>query len=131
MSEPEIENEVVRETHLRDYLRILLKRKNTVILAFLVVFFFVLMKTITSVPLYSAATSVLIEKSEPNPIMSNYSYTPFDPDFLATQSHIIKSTSVAQKVVRLLDLENSYDSFSKQHGKPHAIFESVTGWGSS
>lgn len=131
MIETEIENEVGRETHLRDYLRVVLKRKYTVLLVFIIVFTAVFIKTITSIPLYSAATSVLIEKSEPNLIMSNYSYSPFDPEFLATQSHIIKSTSVAQKVVRLLDLEKAYDSFSKQHGKPLAFIESITAWGSS
>jgi polysaccharide biosynthesis transport protein len=127
----ETETEFEKPVHLRDYLRTVQKRKYTVLLVFVVVFTVVLIKTLTDTPQYSASTQVLIEKSDPTPILSNYAYSPFDPEFLETQSHIIKSTPVAQKVVRLLDLEKSYDSFSRQQGLSLPFFESILGWGTS
>ncbi|MDX9787063.1 MAG: polysaccharide biosynthesis tyrosine autokinase [Desulfobacterales bacterium] len=120
--------ETEKEAHLRDYLRVVLKRKNTILAVFIIVFTAVLIKTYSDTPLYKASATVLIEKSEPTQIITNYAYTPFDPEFLETQSHIIKSTSVAEKVVRLLDLEKSYDSFSRQHAKRLPVVDSVKTW---
>ena len=104
-----------RETHLRDYLRILRKRMKIIVLVFGIVFVVSAVKTFTTTPIYSASTKVLIEKTEPGDILSNYGYVSYDPEFLATQSHIITSMPVAQKVVALLNLEKTYDTFTSQH----------------
>lgn len=123
-----METETEKEIHLRDYLRIIRKRKNMVFVFFIVTVTVMLIKTYTVTPLYSAAANVLIEKSEPNPITINYAYSPYDPEFLETQSHIIKSTPVAKKVVALLGLEKSYDSFSREHGIPLPVFDYILSW---
>ena len=64
-------------------------------------------------------------------MMMNYAYVSYDPEFLTTQSHIIKSASVAEKVVDLLNLEKTYDTFMDQHEKGFSIAQSLTGWISS
>ena len=103
-----------REIHLRDYLKIIHKRRYTVFTFFLIVFVVVLIGTLSSTPLYEASTKILIEKVEPYnlPMMYPY-YTPYDPEFYETQYQLIKSKSVAQKVVEMLSLERTYESYFK------------------
>jgi capsular exopolysaccharide synthesis family protein len=103
-----------KEIHLRDYLRIIHKRRYTVYTFFLIVFLVVLIGTLSSTPLYRASTKVLIERVEPyNLTMMSPYYSAYDPEFYETQYQLIKSTSVAQKVVNMLSLENTYESFFK------------------
>jgi succinoglycan biosynthesis transport protein ExoP len=101
-----------REIHLRDYLRIIYKRRYTVYTFFAVVFIIVLIGTLSATPVYLASTKVLIEKVEPyNLTMMAPYYSAYDPDFYETQYQLIKSTSVAKKVVTMLALENTYGSY--------------------
>ncbi len=103
-----------REIHLRDYLRVISKRRYTVYTFFTVVFIVVLIGTLSSTAIYKASTKVLIERVEPsNLTMMNPYYTAYDPEFYETQYQLIKSTSVAQKVVKMLALENTYESYFK------------------
>ena len=103
-----------REIHLRDYLRVISKRRYTVYTFFAVVFIVVLIGTLSSTAIYKASTKVLIERVEPsNLTMMNPYYTAYDPEFYETQYQLIKSTSVAQKVVKMLALENTYESYFK------------------
>ena len=103
-----------REIHLRDYLRVINKRRYTVYTFFTVVFIVVLIGTLSSTAIYKASTKVLIERVEPsNLTMMNPYYTAYDPEFYETQYQLIKSTSVAQKVVKMLALENTYESYFK------------------
>ena len=103
-----------REIHLRDYLRVISKRRYPVYTFFTVVFIVVLIGTLSSTAIYKASTKVLIERVEPsNLTMMNPYYTAYDPEFYETQYQLIKSTSVAQKVVKMLALENTYESYFK------------------
>lgn len=103
-----------REIHLRDYLRIIYKRRYTVFTFFIIVFIVVLIGTLSSTPVYKASTKVLIEKGEPSNLSMMYPYyMPYDPEFYETQYQLIKSTSVAQKVVKMLSLETTYESYFK------------------
>src|SRR4030043_519876 len=96
-----------REIHLRDYLRTLYKRKFTVLTFFVIVFVIVLIGALSATPIYESATKVLIEKVELYSMsMMNPYYTPYDPEFYDTQLQLIKSTAVAQKVVKKLNLES-------------------------
>jgi succinoglycan biosynthesis transport protein ExoP len=103
-----------REIHLRDYLRVIYKRRYTVYTFFAVVFVVVLIGTLSATPIYLASTKVLIEKVEPyNLTMVAPYYSTYDPDFYETQYQLIKSKSVAEKVVKMLDLEDTYGSYFK------------------
>jgi succinoglycan biosynthesis transport protein ExoP len=101
-----------KEIHLREYLRVVLKRRYTVFTFFLIVFVVVLIGTLSSTPVYQASTKVLIERVEPyNFTMMNPYVMPYEPEFYETQYQLIKSTSLTQKVVKMLSLENTYESY--------------------
>lgn len=103
-----------KEIHLRDYLKVILKRRYTVLTFFAIVFVVVLIGTLSSSPVYQASTKVLIEKVEPSNLsVINPYYMTYDPEFLETQYQLIKSKSVALKVVKMLSLENTYGSYFK------------------
>jgi succinoglycan biosynthesis transport protein ExoP len=116
-----------REIHLRDYLRIIYKRKYTVYTFFIIVFVVVLIGTLSATPVYNASTKVLIEKVESSnlSVMSPF-YMPYDPEFYETQYQLIKSTSVAQKVVKMLSLERVYESYFKDDKKRFSTDENMS-----
>lgn len=108
-----------REIHLRDYLKIVYKRRYTVYTFFAVVFIVVLIGTLSATPVYMSSSKVLIEKVEPANLTMMYPYyAPYDPDFYETQYQLIKSTSVARKVVKMLSLENTYGSYFRGEDNP-------------
>lgn len=103
-----------KEIHLRDYLKIIKKRRYTVYTFFTIVFIVVLIGTLSTTPIYQALTKVLIERVEPYNLTMMYPYySLYDPEFYETQYQLIKSTSVAQKVVKMLSLESTYESYFK------------------
>ncbi len=95
-----------QEIHLRDYLRILSKRRYFIFTVFAIVFLATTVKTFTTTPIYTAASMVLIERNYGSKGLDDQ-YR-FDPDFLDTQSEIIKSANVARKVVENLQLASRY-----------------------
>jgi capsular exopolysaccharide synthesis family protein len=110
------------EIHLKNYLRIIVKRKYTVTAFFIVVFVIALLGSLNYTPVYTAFSKVLIEKNDTNPLMMNYRYgAAYDPEFLATQAQIIKSEPVSIKVVNTLDLEHQYESFFKNVKKTDPV----------
>ncbi len=100
-----------QEIHLRDYLKVIQKRKSTVLLFFILTVFVVVIVTFNMTPIYEASIQVLVEKNENPSLVGNYYYNSYDPEFFATQEQLIKSQNVARKVVELLSLEETYDSF--------------------
>ncbi len=98
------------EIHLRDYLRVILKRRATVVLFFLLVMVGVILATFSATPQYQGSVKVLIEKVEPNELASRY-YRSYDPGFYETQVQLIKSQAVALKVVDILSLEENYATY--------------------
>ena len=112
MEEKEIYLE--KEIHLRDYFRILRKRKYTVYTFFIITVALVVLHTYTATPLYQSTAKILIEKGEQNVLLTSYGYVQYDPEFMETQIQIIRSTPVAKKVVKALNLVETYDSFFKE-----------------
>ncbi len=95
-----------RELHLRDYLRVVKKRKYTVFTVFVLVVAAVVIATLSTTPLYRGDVEVLIEKQEQNSLMGGSRwYSSYDPEFYETQFQLIKSLSVAKRVVQALGLE--------------------------
>jgi len=118
-----------REIHLRDYFEVVKKRLHTVATFFGVLFVVVIIGTFSATPMYQATTKVLIEKSGPTTtMMMNYSYFSYDPDFSGTQMELIKSLSVAQRVVRTLSPDRTFDSFLKDDEKGRNIISGTFKW---
>ena len=118
-----------KEIHLRDYLKIVLKRRYTVYTFFGIVFALTIIVTFSVTPLYVASTKVLIEKNEPANLgaMNYYGYS-YDPEFSETQYQLIRSFSVAQRVVRMLPMNRQREEGIASSGKSHNIFSGTYRW---
>lgn len=114
-----------KEIHLRDYLRVIVKRKGTVLTFFLITLIVVIIASFTATPMYLATTSVLIEKNTSDSLTSGYRYTPYDPEFLETQYQLIKSAAVVGKVVKNLESEKIYDTFFAKKEKKDSYIDAV------
>ncbi|PHR26299.1 MAG: hypothetical protein COA36_12525 [Desulfotalea sp.] len=95
-----------QEIHLRDYMRIIIKRKYLILTVFSIIFLATAIKTFTTTPTYTSASQVLIERNVGSKGLDDpYRY---EPDFIDTQSEIIRSANVAKKVVDNLQLASKY-----------------------
>jgi len=117
-----------KEIHLRDYLRIVNKRKNTVFTFFIITFTLVVIATFTATPIYRAATKLMVERNTANALGGGYRYTPYDPEFLETQYQIIKSAAVTQKVVQGFNVEKIYDTFFSKEGSKQSVMATSVSW---
>ncbi|HFQ79972.1 MAG TPA: polysaccharide biosynthesis tyrosine autokinase [Desulfobacterales bacterium] len=117
-----------KEIHLRDYWRVIQKRKHTVLTFLFITFTVVLIGTLTATPEYLASTKVLIQENQFNPLAKYTYYSQTDPDFVATQTQIIKSQRVAEKVVALLKLAQNYKTYFPPQPHRFTFFSDVASW---
>ena len=117
-----------KEIHLRDYFRIIKKRKNTIFTFFIITFLVVVIATFTATPIYRATTKVMMERDASSPFAGTYSYLSYDPEFLETQYQVITSTSVAEKVVAILDPDKTYNTFFAETKRNKSFISPVTDW---
>ena len=112
-----MEEYIEKKINLRDYLRVLIKRRWVVITIFTLVVLFVVVNTFTAAPIYKGTSRILIEKERPNLLsIQEVSYGWTDPDFYETQYKIIESRAVARNVIRRLDLKNSPEFSPESQG---------------
>ncbi|MFH2124027.1 MAG: polysaccharide biosynthesis tyrosine autokinase [Pseudomonadota bacterium] len=98
-----------QEIHLRDYVRVIIKRKITVITFLAITFLTVVIATFTATPYYTASTQVLIEQNlGSSNLTGGRNYIPYDPDFHTNQFELIRSPNVARRVVEQLQLDTKY-----------------------
>lgn len=109
------------EIHLRDYLKIIKKYRALIIVFTLVVFAVVALGTFSMTPQYLGSTKVMIEKAASSNLTNRYSYNYFDPEFYETQFQLIKSQEVAKRVVEILSLETTYDTYMGGTNKPNSL----------
>jgi capsular exopolysaccharide synthesis family protein len=97
------------ELHLRDYLRILRKRKGLFLTVASIAFLVAVLSAYSRTPLYTASTQVLIDKNlDVGRIEGAGAYAAFDPNFQATQFELIRSFNVALRTVKNLQLDSKY-----------------------
>lgn len=99
------------EIHLREYLKVVLKRRRIVIAVFLGVLTVAMLVSLRSTPMYTAATRLKVEQKDGNPLGDIYGVTRQDPVFFNSQIQIISSQAVMEKVVKILDLTDAYLRF--------------------
>ena len=107
MEDPTTEEQI----DLRDYLRVLSKRRWTIVAVFALVVLTVAVITFTATPFYQATARVVIEKENPN-LVSVQEVMAVDAtgsDYYQTQYKIIESRAVAREVIRRLDLAESQE----------------------
>ena len=104
-----MEEHVQEKIDLRDYLRVFLKRRWTIIAVFAVTVLTVAIHAFTATPIYKATTRLIIDKENPN-VVSIQEVMAVDAsgtDYYQTQYKIIESRSVAREVIRRLRLQES------------------------
>ena len=90
---------------LREYLRVIRKRKWTIITVFAVIVITVAIHSFTSTPMYQASTRMVIEKENPK-VVSIQEVMAVDSsgtDYYQTQYKIIESRAVAREVIKRLE----------------------------
>ncbi len=122
-----------REIHLRDYFRVLSRRKSTVATFFVVTLIVTVIATFTnrSKPVYQASAKAVIEKNVAYSLTGRRyeGYTGYDPEFLQTQTQIIKSEGVAEKVVDAIGAEVMYEAYFLEGKEVEtSIAQSIRQW---
>jgi succinoglycan biosynthesis transport protein ExoP len=98
-----------QDSILREYLRVLIKRKWVVLLTLALVFGGALIATLRSTPIYDAVGSIAINKTDPvlqnlrDPANSGVDY--YDPTDLDTEVRILRSDLLALQVIKQLNLD--------------------------
>ena len=122
----EPENFEEQEIHLRDYLRIISKRKYLIFTISAIVFLATAVMTFTTTPVYTSAAQVLIERNHSSIDME--SFYRYEPEFIDTQSEIITSANVARKVVDNLELASKYRHYFIKDDGDISFIRSIKGY---
>ncbi len=96
----------VDEVHLSDYLRVLYKRRWTVLTAFLIVALSVCVYTFTATPIYEARVQILIEKEATNVVSFKEAFeqNQVADDYYQTQYKILQSRALARRTLDAVKL---------------------------
>lgn len=104
-----MDQETTEQIDIRDYLRVILKRRWAVITVFTVVVVSVIIHAFTAMPVYKATSRLIIDKENPN-VMSIQEVMAVDAsgtDYYQTQYKIVESRNVARAVIKRLNLAES------------------------
>ena len=125
------ENFFEEEINLRDYLRVLFKRRWLIATVLLIVVVSVTIETFRKTPIFRATAQVMIESDNPKVVdieevlQNNQDYF----DYYQTQYGILKSKALALKVIKFLNLnENPEFGGSKKGFSLGAVFHGMIGW---
>lgn len=98
------------DVHLRDYLSVILKRKWIVTIFLIAVVVSSAVLTSTMTPLYKSTVVIKIDKEAPNILsFKGVEIAGSGVDYYTTQYEILKSRSLAEKVIRRLNLDKNND----------------------
>lgn len=103
-----------REKHLRDHLKIVSKRRKSVVIFFITTFFAVFLVTFASTPLYEGRTRIVVEKVQQSDLTGRSGVDSRDPAFFETQYQLLKSRAVAYRVITMLELEEKEEIYRQQ-----------------
>jgi capsular exopolysaccharide synthesis family protein len=98
------------DVDLRSYFKIIRDRWVITVSVAVVVLLITIISTYTTTPIYTAESQVLIERNRGKSALEQNLYY-YEPDFLETQSVIIRSENVALKVVNNLQLATKYKRY--------------------
>jgi polysaccharide biosynthesis transport protein len=97
-----------QDSVLREYLRVLIKRKFVVFSCVIVIFLLVLIATLRTTPIYEAVGTIAINKLDPGLITfkdSGNASDYYDPADLDTEVKILRSDLLALQVIQQLNLD--------------------------
>jgi len=125
------ENFFEEEIHLRDYLRVIFKRRWLIATVLIIVVATVTIESFRMTPIFRATAQVMIESDNPKvvDIEEVLRVNKTDADYYQTQYGILKSKALALKVIKFLALkENPEIGNSKKGFSPGAVFHAMVGW---
>jgi succinoglycan biosynthesis transport protein ExoP len=95
-----------KEIHLRDYWKVIVKRRWIVIALFFIVVIATMVGTLTMEPVYRGTVSVQINKENPQVMdfKEIFSVNMWDQDYYQTQYKVLESRSLANRVIQNLKL---------------------------
>jgi capsular exopolysaccharide synthesis family protein len=97
-----------QEIHLKDYLRVILKRKWIIGTFLVIVVTLAVLSSMKKEPFYRAAVRLAIERKNANVVLfPNMAFPLFDPDYYQTQYTILRSRPLAERVIKKLGLKDS------------------------
>jgi succinoglycan biosynthesis transport protein ExoP len=97
-----------QEIHLKDYLRVILKRKWIIGTFTVIVLTLAVLSSMNKEPYYRAAVRLSIQRQSANVLVfPNMALPFFDPDYYQTQYTILRSRPLAERVIRKLKLQES------------------------
>src|SRR5207253_10537284 len=111
-------NAPAQDSVLREYLRVLIKRKWTVLFCLVGVFIMVAISSLKMTPIYEASGSIAVNKADPGLVnfkdSGSMSIDYYDPADLDTEVKILQSDLLALQVIKQLNL----DKRTEFGGKP-------------
>ena len=104
-----------KEVHLRDYWKVVVKRRWIIIALFLIVLVATAVGTYTMKPVYRGTVSVQINKESPQVMdfKEMFSVNMWDQDYYQTQYKLLESRSLAKRVLQTLKLSDHPEFQSK------------------
>ncbi len=117
-----------KDPHIREYWRVLVKRRWTVLTCFLVTVITVAMATLIQSPVYKASATIKIDKADPKVLKFEGVAPPVEgqaDDYYQTQYKLLASYSLAERVVRSLKLDSSPELMSTEE---QTVFTQLRGW---
>ncbi len=114
------------EIDLKDYLRIIIKRRWLIATILIVLTSIVAIYSFMAEPIYKATAQVLIEKENPKvvDVEEVLGVNTTGRDYYQTQYEIPKSRSLALRVIKALDLEHNKEFIPK----PPGVIGSIISW---
>jgi capsular exopolysaccharide synthesis family protein len=106
-----------QEIHLKDYLRIILKRKWIIGTCTVIVLTLAALSSMKKEPYYRATVRLSIQRQSANVmVFPNMAFPFFDPDYYQTQYTILRSRPLAERVIKKLNLQESPEFKSSPKG---------------
>ena len=95
-----------KEIHLRDYWKVILKRRWMIVACFLIVVITTGIATFTMRPVYRSTTTIQINKENPQIVdfKEIFAVNTMDLDYYQTQYKVLESRSLAKRVIQSLKL---------------------------
>ena len=97
-----------QEIHLKDYLRVILKRKWIIGTCTVIVLTLAVLSSMNKEPYYQASVRLSIQKQNASVVLfPNMAFPLYDPDYYQTQYTILRSRPLAERVIKKLRLGES------------------------
>jgi len=119
-----------QEIHLAEYWAVVVKRRRLIGLCVALALILGAVISVLSRPTYRATTTLDIEKDKASPVdvaSGPVSYVGSDPEFLPTQTKLMKSREVAERVVARLNLAQSPEFNPARKGLARKADEAAAG----